>query len=78
MQYRQLGPGFVQQIHSVCTKCTGQGTVIPDKDRCKKCEGQKIVQELKEIEVHVDKGMTHGTKIVVHGQGDEEVNFNLG
>src|SRR5882757_3542500 len=60
MEYRQLGPGLVQQIHRGCSKCSGQGTVIPEKDRCKKCEGNKIVDEVKDIEVHVDKGMSHG------------------
>lgn len=73
MQYRQLGPGLVQQIHSMCSKCGGQGTVIPEKDRCKKCEGNKIIQETKDIEVHVDKGMSHGQKVVIRGEGDEEV-----
>jgi DnaJ-class molecular chaperone len=73
MQYRQLGPGLVQQIQAVCTKCAGQGNVIPEKDRCKKCSGSKICAETKDIEVHVDKGMSHGSKIVVRGEGDEEV-----
>lgn len=49
------------------------GTVIPEKDRCKKCEGNKIIQESKDIQVHVDKGMAHGTKVTINGQGDEEV-----
>jgi DnaJ-class molecular chaperone len=73
MQYRQIGPGLVQQIQSTCAKCTGQGTVIPEKDRCKKCSATKIMTEKKDIEVHVDKGMSHGTKVVVRGEGDEEV-----
>jgi DnaJ family protein A protein 2 len=72
MQYRQLGPGLVQQIHSVCSKCAGQGSTIPEKDRCKTCEGKKIIQETKDVEVHVDKGMSHGMKITMQGQGDEE------
>jgi DnaJ family protein A protein 2 len=73
MQYRQLGPGLVQQIHSVCPKCAGQGNVIPEKDRCKSCKGSKIIEETKDVEVHVDKGMAHGTKITISGEGDEEV-----
>lgn len=73
MQYRQLGPGLVQQIQTVCHKCSGQGTVIAEKDKCKTCEGKKVAQDMKEIEVHVDKGMTHGMKITMTGEGDEEV-----
>ena len=73
VQYRQLGPGLVQQVQSACGKCEGQGSVIPDKDKCKTCAGGKIRTETKEIEVEVTKGMTHGTKITLQGMGDEEV-----
>ncbi|CAG7787083.1 unnamed protein product [Allacma fusca] len=72
MTYRQLGPGLVQQIHTVCPKCSGNGTVIPEKDRCKSCDGKKILVETKEIEINVDKGMIHGMKITLSGQGDTE------
>jgi len=116
VQYRQLGPGLVQQgnlksnylnhwvylyllwqvdkreafgnsqsslstdqylylVQSPCSKCEGQGTVIPDKDKCKGCGGSKIKTEKKEIEIQVAKGMTHGTKITLQGMGDEEVLF---
>jgi len=74
MQLRQLGPGLVQQVHSVCTKCAGQGTIIPEKDRCKGCAGKKIRQESKEVEVQIEKGMAHNMKITLKGQGDEEPN----
>jgi len=72
IQYRQLGPGLVQQVQSACPKCEGQGTVIPDKDKCKGCGGSKIKTETREIDVEVAKGMTHGTKIVLENMGDEE------
>jgi DnaJ family protein A protein 2 len=69
---RQLGPGMVQQLQSVCTKCRGQGEVIKEKDRCKKCRGNKVVQEKKVLEIFVDKGMRHKQKIVFTGEGDQE------
>jgi len=78
MQYRQLGPGLVQQIQTVCHKCSGNGNVISEKDKCKTCEGKKVAQESKEIEVHVDKGMTHGMKITMSGTGDEEPGVQAG
>ncbi len=58
MQIRvhQIGPGMIQQTQSVCSDCHGEGEVIPSKDRCKKCEGKKVVREDKRIEVHIDKG----------------------
>jgi DnaJ family protein A protein 2 len=69
---RQLGPGMVQQLQSVCTKCRGQGEVIKEKDRCKKCRGNKVVQEKKVLEIYIDKGMRHKQKIVFSGEGDQE------
>ncbi len=48
---RQLGPGMVQQMQTACTDCHGQGEIIDDKFRCKTCNGQKVVQEKKVLEV---------------------------
>jgi DnaJ family protein A protein 2 len=74
VQLRQLGPGLVQQVHGVCSKCSGQGTIIPEKDRCKGCSGKKVRQETKEVEIQVEQGMMHNSKIPLKGQGDEEPN----
>lgn len=49
------------------------GTVISDKDRCPQCRGNRVVQEKKILEVHVDKGMQHNQKIVFQGEADEAV-----
>lgn len=68
---RQLAPGMVQQMQSVCTDCNGEGEVINEKDRCKKCEGHKVCKETKLLEVHVDKGMKHGQKITFSGEADQ-------
>ncbi|XP_077451480.1 dnaJ homolog subfamily A member 2b [Stigmatopora argus] len=68
---RQLAPGMVQQVQSVCTDCKGEGEVISEKDRCKKCEGHKVSKEIKLLEVHVDKGMRHGQKITFTGEADQ-------
>lgn len=53
----QLGPGMVQQVQSVCSECRGKGETINPKLRCKTCSGQKVVDDHKILEVHVDKGM---------------------
>ncbi|CAN6477969.1 unnamed protein product [Victoria cruziana] len=72
---RQLGPGMIQQMQHVCPECRGSGEVISDKDRCGQCKGEKVVQEKKVLEVHVDKGMQHGQKIVFQGEADEAVSL---
>jgi DnaJ-class molecular chaperone len=47
--------------------------MINDKDRCQSCKGNKLAQEKKVLEVHVEKGMQHGQKIVFQGEADEAV-----
>ncbi|KAL0624212.1 DnaJ-like protein subfamily A member 1 [Plecturocebus cupreus] len=80
MQIRihQIGPGMVQQIQSVCMECPGHGERISPKDRCKSCNGRKIVREKKILEVHIDKGMKDGQKITFHGEGDQEPGLEPG
>ena len=63
---RQLAPGMVQQMQSVCSDCNGKGEVINEKDRCKKCEGKKVIKEVKILEVHIDKGLKHGQRIYIY------------
>jgi len=68
---RQIGLGMIQQMQHVCPECRGSGEVISDKDKCPNCKGNKVVQEKKVLEVHVEKGMQHGQKIVFQGEADE-------
>ncbi|XP_055739404.1 dnaJ homolog subfamily A member 1 isoform X2 [Salvelinus fontinalis] len=80
MQVRlhQLGPGMVQQVSTVCGGCQGQGQRISHKDRCKACSGRKILRQKKILEVHIDKGMKDGQKLVFHGEGDQEPGLEPG
>lgn len=68
---RQIAPGMVQQLQQTCPECRGEGQVIREKDRCTKCQGSKIYQEKKVLDVHIDKGMKAGQKIVFSGEGDQ-------
>lgn len=72
VKLRQLGPGMVQQIQSVCSRCEGSGQAIPAKYKCKACRGARVVDDRKVIEVDVLKGMRHGQKITFRGEADEE------
>jgi len=78
MRIHQLGPGMVQQIQTVCRDCEGKGERIPAKDRCKVCVGRKVVKTAKILEVHIDKGMSEGQKVVFHGEGDQEPGLEAG
>ncbi|KAH0567269.1 dnaJ homolog subfamily A member 1 [Cotesia glomerata] len=78
MQIQQLAPGIVQQIQSKCSSCKGQGERINQRDRCKHCGGKKTIRDRKILEVHVDKGMVDGQKIVFNGEGDQEPGLEPG
>ncbi|KAK5965670.1 DNaJ domain (Prokaryotic heat shock protein) [Trichostrongylus colubriformis] len=68
----QLAPGMIQQVQSPCSNCKGTGEMIPAKDRCKGCQGQKKRKVEEILEVHVEKGMKDGDKILFEGRGDED------
>ncbi|KAJ5121851.1 Mitochondrial protein import protein mas5 [Penicillium atrosanguineum] len=67
---RQMGP-MIQRFQTVCPDCNGEGEIIRDKDRCKKCSGKKTIVERKVLHVHVDKGVRDGHKIEFRGEGDQ-------
>jgi len=67
---RQIGP-MLQQIQQPCHDCDGSGEMISPKDRCKQCNGKKVVSEKKMLEVHIDKGMKGGQTITFNGESDQ-------
>lgn len=69
---QQIGPGLVQHIEQLCRKCSGTGEMISEKDRCKHCNGRKTVRERKVLDVHIEKGMRDGQKIIFTEEGDHE------
>lgn len=78
VQIQQLAPGMLQQLQSVCHDCKGQGEQINPRDRCKQCNGRKTIRDRKILEVHVDKGMVDGQKIIFAGEGDQEPELEPG
>uniref|UniRef100_A0A0D9W7W1 J domain-containing protein n=1 Tax=Leersia perrieri TaxID=77586 RepID=A0A0D9W7W1_9ORYZ len=49
----------------------GLGELISDEDKCTNCRAIKVIQEEIVLEVHIEKGMQHGQKIVFQGKADE-------
>lgn len=41
---------YTQRV-GACDDCKGAGEVINEKDKCKNCNGQKVIKEKKIIEV---------------------------
>lgn len=67
---RQMGP-MIQRFQTICPDCQGDGEMIRDKDRCRRCGGKKTVVERKVLHVHVDRGVRNGHKIDFRGEGDQ-------
>ncbi|CAG9463702.1 unnamed protein product [Pedinophyceae sp. YPF-701] len=65
---QRMGP-MIQQIQRPCQDCSGTGKAVPASDRCGECHGKASVPETKEFEIHVEKGMKHGDKVVLRGEG---------
>lgn len=68
---RQIGPGMLQQVQTQCPACHGKGEQIAEADKCTTCQGEHTVKESKTIEVHINRGMSHGQKLVFKGEGDQ-------
>ena len=51
MKMVQLGPGMYSQSSGPCDECHGKGEIINEKDKCKTCNGKKVVKEKKIIDV---------------------------
>jgi len=67
---RQMGP-MIQRFQTVCPDCQGEGEIIREKDKCRKCNGKKTAIIRKVLYVHVDKGVPNGHKIDFRGEGDQ-------
>jgi len=68
---KQLGPGMIQQMQAVCSDCSGKGTRIKEEDKCEQCKGKQVIKDKKVLEVHIEKGMRDGQKIVFAGESDQ-------
>ena len=66
VQMRQIGPGMVQQMQSRCPDCGGTGYSV------------KTAKERNVLEVVIDKGASHNTKLRFSGMGNESPNAETG
>ncbi|KNC74619.1 hypothetical protein SARC_12839 [Sphaeroforma arctica JP610] len=78
VQLRQVGPGMMQQVVVNCTKCEGQGEIIPPGARCDGCRGKKITQEKFVKVVNINAGTRDGQKITFSGEGDQKPGMEAG
>lgn len=69
---RPVGPGLVTQETIPCSTCNGRGSFYADKDKCKKCKGQRTVKQKKILELYIPRGSREGEKIVLAGEADQD------
>ena len=68
-----LGPGMYQHSSQPCKDCKGEGKTVPEKDKCKKCKGNKVIDESKTMEVAIESGVPHEHDYIFTGESDEYV-----
>jgi len=68
---RQFGP-MIQQIQQACSVCHGEGVSIKAVDRCKACNGQRILNVPKQLEIKIEPGMQSGEQIIFQGEAHQE------
>lgn len=45
-----IGPGMYSQSTVPCEECSGTGEVIDEANKCKHCNGKKVIKEKKVLE----------------------------
>lgn len=78
MSTRAVGGATVGFSRITCPQCKGSGKTIREKDRCKKCKGEKVGKERKRVEINIEAGMPDGHRIVLVGEGDQEPDMAAG
>jgi len=67
-----VGPGMVTQQTLPCGTCNGKGSFYADKDKCKKCKGERTTQQKKILELYVPRGSREGEHVVLAGEADQD------
>ncbi|PPQ68226.1 hypothetical protein CVT26_005759, partial [Gymnopilus dilepis] len=68
----RLPNGSFGLSRSRCTDCHGHGERLKEKERCKKCKGEKTIHEKTRQEIFIEKGMADRQRIVLAGAGDQQ------
>lgn len=71
---RQMGPGMISQQIAPCDKCAMTGKSIKPGKECKKCKGQKLIEEKIKMDINIRPGSKNRDKICLKGKANEEPN----
>jgi DnaJ-class molecular chaperone len=69
---QQMMPGFNVQMQTTCDVCGGKGTTAAQK--CKHCNGNKVIREDKSLDLIIERGMPDGHEVVFEKEGEQAPN----
>jgi len=72
-----LGPGMYTQSSGNCSDCKGEGRRIDEKDKCKTCNGRKVVDKITKLDVAIEPGVPEDHDYIFAGESDEFVEIIL-
>ncbi|KAF2669911.1 DnaJ-domain-containing protein [Microthyrium microscopicum] len=67
-----LGGGLITQQTHECNSCHGTGQVFKDKDKCKKCKGERTISQKKYLELYIPPGARNGEQVILSGEADQK------
>ncbi len=73
MRIVQLGPNMISQSQEPCSSCMGRGKYINDEDKCGICNGNKKINETKQLKLELKNTFKHEEKIVFEGESDQDI-----
>jgi DnaJ family protein A protein 2 len=73
-----LGPGMYQHVAQPCKECSGEGKTVSEKDKCKTCKGQKVIEQKKTLEIALEPGVPNEHDYILYGEGDEYPGISAG
>lgn len=73
MKINMLAPGFVTSNMSICEECIGIGKKIKPGYECNECNGNKIIETHKPINIQLKQTTRNGETMILKNQG----NINL-
>lgn len=69
MQKIQMGFGMQMQMQVQCDRCGGRGQV--NAQNCPHCQGRKVVNDVKALNIVIEKGMKDGDEILFEREGEQ-------
>ena len=69
MQKIQVGFGMQMQMQTACDRCGGRGQITAAN--CPHCQGRKVVNDVKTLNVQVERGMKDGDEVVFEREAEQ-------